>query len=206
MVYSQRVLVIVFVMAIQLFYVRSFSILTRPSLRRSPQCIYSRLFSVKRVVFLGTPEVAASTLKTLHSNGSDLFDIVAVVTQPPKRRKRKGAIEHSPVGKMAQELNIPLLVPESAKDGDFLDTIEQKVRPDLCITAAYGQYLPKRFVAAPQLGTVNIHPRYDMRSNEQESITITNLTFHTHSSHILCRQFTTPMARRESCSTVLAGR
>jgi len=36
--------------------------------------------------------------------------------------------------------------------------MEQNVRPDLCITAAYGQYLPKRFLATPTYGTVNIHP------------------------------------------------
>jgi methionyl-tRNA formyltransferase len=39
-----------------------------------------------------------------------------------------------------------------------LDNLEINIKPDLCITAAYGQYLPKRFLAAPTLGTVNIHP------------------------------------------------
>ena len=45
-----------------------------------------------------------------------------------------------------------------AKDPLFLEDLETNVRPDLCITAAYGQYLPKRFLAAPTYGTVNIHP------------------------------------------------
>jgi methionyl-tRNA formyltransferase len=45
-----------------------------------------------------------------------------------------------------------------AKDLDFLDDFQQNVKPDLCITAAYGQYLPKRFLATPTHGTVNIHP------------------------------------------------
>ena len=45
-----------------------------------------------------------------------------------------------------------------AKDPEFLDELENNVRPDLCITAAYGQYLPKRFLATPTYGTVNIHP------------------------------------------------
>lgn len=45
-----------------------------------------------------------------------------------------------------------------AKDPEFLDNLETNVKPDLCITAAYGQYLPKRFLAAPKYGTVNIHP------------------------------------------------
>jgi len=45
-----------------------------------------------------------------------------------------------------------------AKDPEFLDELEQSVKPDLCITAAYGQYLPKRFLAIPKFGTLNIHP------------------------------------------------
>ncbi len=45
-----------------------------------------------------------------------------------------------------------------AKDPAFLDDLENNIKPDLCITAAYGQYLPKRFLAAPKYGTINIHP------------------------------------------------
>ena len=45
-----------------------------------------------------------------------------------------------------------------ANKKDFLDEFETTVKPDLCITAAYGQYLPKRFLATPTYGTVNIHP------------------------------------------------
>jgi len=59
---------------------------------------------------------------------------------------------------MAEELGLPILCPEKARDKDFLDELENDVRPDLCITAAYGQYLPKRFLAMPKFGTLNIHP------------------------------------------------
>ena len=45
-----------------------------------------------------------------------------------------------------------------AKDPEFLTDLETNFRPDLCITAAYGQYLPKRFLAIPKYGTLNIHP------------------------------------------------
>lgn len=41
---------------------------------------------------------------------------------------------------------------EQANDPDFLDDLENNLRPDLCITAAYGQYLPKRFLAIPKFG------------------------------------------------------
>jgi len=115
----------------------------------------------KRVVFLGTPEVAATSLKRLYEDSmkeGSPYEIVGVVTQPPKRRKRKGKPEPSPVGKVAEEIGIPVLCPEKAKDPAFLEDLESNVRPDLCITAAYGQYLPKRFLETPSFGTVNIHP------------------------------------------------
>mmetsp|Transcript_16622 Transcript_16622/g.38169 ORF Transcript_16622/g.38169 Transcript_16622/m.38169 type:complete len:411 (+) Transcript_16622:80-1312(+) len=127
----------------------------------------SRLFSTsdndangekKRVVFLGTPEVAATTLRKLHEDSAGKYDIVCVITQPPKRRKRKGKAEPSPVGTVAEELGLPVLCPEKANNKEFLDSLEQEIKPDLFITAAYGQYLPKRFLATPSLGTVNIHP------------------------------------------------
>lgn len=114
-----------------------------------------------RLLFLGTPEVAATSLKTIYeeslSSGCP-YEVVGVVTQPPKRRKRKGKEIPSPVGYMAEELGIPILCPDKARDKEFLDTLEQEVKPDLCITAAYGQYLPKRFLALPKFGTLNIHP------------------------------------------------
>lgn len=116
----------------------------------------------KRVVFLGTPDVAADVLHTLYEASEQpdaCFTICAVVTQPAKRRTRKGAIEASAVGKAAQELCIPhIMAPEKANDPDFLDQLEHVIRPDLCITAAYGQYLPKRFLQTPVHGTVNLHP------------------------------------------------
>jgi methionyl-tRNA formyltransferase len=119
-----------------------------------------RLYSTqkKRVVFLGTPEVAADSLLQIHQASlapDSVFELSAVVTQPAKRRKRKGKVEASPVGRVAEDIGIQVLTPESAKDDDFLTLLEQQA-PDLFITAAYGQYLPKRFLAmAP---TVNIHP------------------------------------------------
>lgn len=126
----------------------------------------SRLYSTindnpdggKRVVFLGTPEVAATTLRKLHEDSIGKYEIVCVVTQPPKRRRRKGKVEHSPVGIAAEELGLTILSPEKANDKEFLDRLELEMKPDLCITAAYGNFLPKRFLATPKLGTVNIHP------------------------------------------------
>lgn len=116
----------------------------------------------KRLVFLGTPDVAATCLQRLHdaSQHPDApFQVVAVVTQPPTRRRRKGpSMEPSPVGRVANALGVPVLHPDSAKDDTFLTALENDFRPDVCVTAAYGQYLPKRFLNIPQCGTLNIHP------------------------------------------------
>ena len=49
------------------------------------------------------------------------------------------------------------MTPIKAKDEDFLSNLEE-MAPDLCITAAYGQWLPKRFLSIPKLGTINVHP------------------------------------------------
>jgi hypothetical protein len=67
----------------------------------------------KRVVFLGTPQVAADSLQTLYEHSilpNSPYEIVGVITQPPKRRKRGKQIEQSPVGIMAQELGIGMLL------------------------------------------------------------------------------------------------
>lgn len=112
-------------------------------------------------MFLGTPDVAAASLASIvqESKKKDsAYEVVGVVTQPPKRRKRRGKEVPSPVGLAAEELGIQVLCPEKARDADFLDELENDIRPDLCITAAYGQYLPKRFLAMPKYGTLNIHP------------------------------------------------
>ena len=132
----------------------------------SPWRLYSSTSSAdstdkKRIVFLGTPEVAATSLQAIHQaslQADCIFEVTAVVTQPPKRRRRKGQPEPSPVGLAAEQLGIYTMCPEKANDPVFLDELEQQIQPDLCITAAYGNYLPKRFLATPKYGTVNIHP------------------------------------------------
>lgn len=128
------------------------------SITRSGDRRAQRLFGYK-VVFLGTPDVAARSLELLQqaSSGSELFDIVAVVSQPPAPSGRNKKLTPSPVHALADSLKIPLYTPESAKDEVFLSALEA-LSPDLCVTAAYGNFLPKRFLAIPKFGTLNIHP------------------------------------------------
>jgi len=63
----------------------------------------------------------------------------------------------SPVHALAEAEGIPLLTPPNAKDEEFLSTLAE-LEPDLCITAAYGCFLPQRFLDLPKHGTLNIHP------------------------------------------------
>ena len=117
--------------------------------------------AVQKVVFLGTPSVAAKSLERLveEAKSAGTFEISAVVTQPAamQGRGKKRALTPSAVAAVAEENGILTLTPEKAKDDEFLTMLED-MAPDLCITAAYGQFLPKRFLAIPRLGTLNVHP------------------------------------------------
>lgn len=109
----------------------------------------------KKVVFLGTPQVAAEALKILLS--SQLIKIILVVSQPPSRSSRNGKETPSPTHTLALDAGIPVLTPDSAKNSEFLADLKE-LEPDLCITAAYGNFLPKDFLNIPKFGTLNIHP------------------------------------------------
>lgn len=113
--------------------------------------------SRKKIVFLGTPYVAALVLQKLLEDRSNLFKIILAVSQPPARSSRNKGETPSPVHELAHTKGIPVLTPTSAKDPDFLNDLKE-LKPDLCITAAYGNYLPKEFLLIPKFGTINIHP------------------------------------------------
>lgn len=115
----------------------------------------------KKVVFLGTPDVAALSLEMLlkasrRGDGGG-FDVVRVVSNPPARVGRKKVLQSCPVQTLAESEGIPVMTPTTARDEGFLSEMED-LHPDLCITAAYGQFLPKRFLNIPRFGTLNVHP------------------------------------------------
>lgn len=110
-----------------------------------------------KAVFMGTPEIARDALKALN----EAFDVVLVVTQPDKLVGRKKVLTKSPVKVLAESLSIPVFQPKKIKE-DY-DTIT-KLNPDLIVTCAYGQILPKALLDMPQYGALNIHasllPKY----------------------------------------------
>ena len=111
----------------------------------------------KKVVFLGTPAVAAQTLDTFLKAQGD-FEVVACVSQPAAMKGRKKVLVPSDVTTMAQDRGVDvILTPPSARDSYFLHQM-RLLKPDLCVTAAYGQFLPTAFLDIPTYGTWNIHP------------------------------------------------
>lgn len=114
----------------------------------------------KNIVFLGTPSVAAKCLETLvqrSGSGAFPYKILAAVTQPPAPVGKNRKITKSAVHDAALKLNVPVFTPETAKDEAFLQAMESS-KVDLFVTAAYGNYLPKRFLEIAPFGTINIHP------------------------------------------------
>ncbi|KAF5958406.1 hypothetical protein HYC85_005631 [Camellia sinensis] len=117
----------------------------------------------KQLVFLGSPQVSASVLDALFNASSapgSLFEVAAIVTQPPSRRDRGRKVMPSPVAQHALDRSFPsdlIFTPERAGEETFLSNLKA-LQPELCITAAYGNILPNKFLKIPPLGTVNIHP------------------------------------------------
>ena len=106
-----------------------------------------------RVVFMGTPDIAATCLKKIIADG---FEVVGCYTQPDRPKGRGMKMVFSPVKEVALAHNIPVFQPENfRRDGDVQALRELK--PDVCAVVAYGRILPQRVLDIPTLGCVNIH-------------------------------------------------
>ena len=103
-----------------------------------------------RVVFMGTPDFAVPVLEKLILNTK----VVLVVSQPDKCVGRKRELVPTPVKKKALEYNIPVFQPEKVKL-DYEEIV--LARPDIIITCAYGQIIPKALLDLPRLGCINVH-------------------------------------------------
>lgn len=112
------------------------------------------------IVFMGTPETAATTLEQL-LQGPDC--VVGVVTQPDRPTGRGRRTFPSPVRKVAESHAVPVVAPEKIRDPQFLDTLA-KWRPEIIVVVAYGRILPKSILELPPLGCLNVHysllPKY----------------------------------------------
>lgn len=113
-----------------------------------------------RIVFMGTPDFAAGSLKKLID---EKFDIAAVFTQPDKPRNRGMQLSFSPVKELALQYDIPVYQPVSVRDGDTADIIRE-LAPDILVVVAYGKILPDEVLSIAKYGAINVHasllPKY----------------------------------------------
>lgn len=106
-----------------------------------------------RVVFMGTPDFSVPVLKRLIEDG---YNIVGVVTQPDRPKGRKKQLTPPPVKVEAQKHGLTIVQPEKLKNPDDLQQVLD-LKPDLVVTAAFGQILPKQLLDVPKYGCINVH-------------------------------------------------
>lgn len=106
-----------------------------------------------RIIFMGTPDFSVPVLRQVISEG---YNVIAVVTQPDRPVGRKRVLTPPPVKVEAEKHRIPVYQPEKIRQKDELDQI-LSLKPDLIITAAFGQILPKELLDAPKYGCINVH-------------------------------------------------
>lgn len=103
-----------------------------------------------RIVFMGTPDFAVPILEGL----IDKYNVKAVVTQPDKPVGRGGKITESPIKKVAKEHMILVEQPINIKE-DWQSIVS--FHPNLIITCAYGQIIPREILVYPKYGCINVH-------------------------------------------------
>lgn len=106
-----------------------------------------------RLIFMGTSRFAIPSLKKLVEE----HEVLAVTTQPDRPAGRGQKRTPPPVKVAAQDLNLPVLQPLTAKDESFLSKVEE-LHPEIIVVAAYGQFLPERLLSLPPRGAINLHP------------------------------------------------
>ena len=106
-----------------------------------------------RVVFMGTPDIAATCFKRIIADG---FEIVGCYTQPDRPKGRCMKMVYSPVKEVAIANNIPVFQPVNFKDEETIAQFKA-LKPDICAVVAYGRMLPQAILDTPACGCINIH-------------------------------------------------
>ena len=113
-----------------------------------------------RIVMLGTGDFAFPTFQALHGSS---HEVVALVTQPDRPQGRKKLLVPSRIRLEAEALGVPVLQPESINAPEGLELV-RNLKPDLLVTAAYGQILSAELLSIPAMGGINLHgsvlPKY----------------------------------------------
>ena len=113
-----------------------------------------------RVVFMGTPDIAATCLKGILQAG---VNVVGVYTQPDRPKNRGMKLAFSPVKEVAIAHEIPVFQPENFREEETVQQLAE-LKPDVVAVVAYGRILPQRVLDIPAKGCINIHasvlPKY----------------------------------------------
>ena len=107
-----------------------------------------------KIIFWGTPKYAAENLINIVNAG---YNVIAVVTQPDRKRSRGKKLSPSPVKETGIELGLPVYTTESISKDQKIKDILLKLRADVYVVVAFGQILPKVILTQPKLGCWNSH-------------------------------------------------
>jgi len=105
-----------------------------------------------RILFMGTPEFAIPSLRTLLEHG---YNVVSVVTAPDKPQGRGQKVAPSPVKELALDRNLPVLQPQKLNDPAFVSAVSN-LQPELIVVVAF-RILPPEVFKIPRLGSFNLH-------------------------------------------------
>jgi methionyl-tRNA formyltransferase len=138
-----------------------------------PQSVSDLSREPLRVIFMGTPALAAHILERLAAAAGSQFKVVAVVTRADQPRNRGLKLEPSEVGAVAAVHGLKTLKPTKIRTPEFLAELKG-LEPDVLAVAAYGRILPNQVLEAPRLMPINVHasllPRHRGASPVEEAI------------------------------------
>lgn len=106
-----------------------------------------------KIVFMGTPAFSVPILRMLVEEG---YEVISVVTQPDRPVGRKKILTPTPVKEEALRLGLPVYQPQKLKNHEELQVVLD-LKPDLVVTAAFGQILPTEILETPKFGAINVH-------------------------------------------------
>jgi methionyl-tRNA formyltransferase len=164
-----------------------------------------------RIVFMGTPDLAATCLTRLLQ--SSKMEVLAAVSQPDRPQGRHLQLSATPVKSVALSAGVPVFQPPTARAPEFLDALRH-LEPDLIAVAAYGQILPLALLDLPPHGCLNVHtsllPRYRgaapiqwaiLNGDRETGVTIMKIVPELDAGDIL-RQSTTAITAEDDAATL----
>lgn len=126
-----------------------------------------------KIVFMGTPEFAAESLKALYESE---HSVELVITQPDRAKNRGKKVQFTPVKEVAVEHETEVMQPEKIRNNEEIMEALTAINPDIIVVAAYGQILPEEILNLPKYGCINVHasllPRLRGASPIQQAIVL----------------------------------